>query len=306
MRKFRWLPSLGAAVALLMLSFIAHGQAPSSISVGAPDTLPAVDGLNAKLDAVGGAWWDSNRSSGFYGASGSFSLPLAHRWGAQLDAAVGSDNGVADIGGAGHLFWRDPAVGLLGAYVSYAGRVDSLGTNAVHMAGEGQYYWNRWIFSAAVGVEIVNSTASVPGWESVQTRFFDAVTAAYYVTDNLQLWAGHRYAYGANALALGLESAVALGGGRMASLFSDALFAEGGGKGVRGGVRIYFGQRDKTLIERHRQDDPPAAIQAGGCGFGFHRGANGQCMANRPGRNATPAPAHPGCWRNEWGELRCQ
>ena len=23
-----------------------------------------------------------------------------------------------------------------------------------------------------------------------------------------------------------------------------------------GGVRVYFGQRDKTLIDRHRQDDP--------------------------------------------------
>jgi hypothetical protein len=25
---------------------------------------------------------------------------------------------------------------------------------------------------------------------------------------------------------------------------------------VLGGVRIYFGQHDKTLIDRHRQDDP--------------------------------------------------
>lgn len=297
---------------MLSLSLV-HGQGPSD-AAAPPPTLPAVDGVNGKVDVFGGAWWskDDSRTSGFYGAAGSLTMPLAHRWGAQLDAAVGRDDGAGDVSGAGHVFWRDPAVGLVGAYGSYTyvgglafGDAGSVAMGAAAVAAEGQFYWDRWIFTAAAGVQMVSFSGLPPGWGGAPTRFFDTVTAAYYVDDDVQLWVGHRYAFGLNGLALGFENGIALGGGRMASLFGDALLAEGGSAGVRGGVRLYFGRRDKTLIDRHRQDDPPAAIQAGGCGYGYHRGASGQCVGNRPGANARPAPYHPGCWRNSVGELRC-
>lgn len=48
-----------------------------------------------------------------------------------------------------------------------------------------------------------------------------------------------------------------------------------------------------------------SANAAQGCGQGFHRGAYGGCVMNHPGPNATAAPAHPGCWRNGAGQLRC-
>jgi hypothetical protein len=52
----------------------------------------------------------------------------------------------------------------------------------------------------------------------------------------------------------------------------DALFAEGGNNAVLGGVRFYFGQRDKTLIDRNRQDDPvDETIEL----MGFNGGASG-------------------------------
>ncbi|HAT9523966.1 TPA: hypothetical protein JBC98_04770 [Legionella pneumophila subsp. pneumophila] len=48
------------------------------------------------------------------------------------------------------------------------------------------------------------------------------------------------------------------------------------------------------------------ANAAQGCGEGYHRAIhNGTCVLNYPGAFATPAPAHPGCWRNMWGQLRC-
>ncbi len=47
------------------------------------------------------------------------------------------------------------------------------------------------------------------------------------------------------------------------------------------------------------------ASAAQGCGHGYHRTINGRCILNYPGRYATPAPYHPGCWRNMWGQLRC-
>src|SRR5262249_32309774 len=87
-------------------------------------------------------------------------------------------------------------------------------------------------------------------------RFFDSVRASYYITDNFKLSIGHVYTLGRSALALGSEYGFALGGGRMASLFAQGLVGEGGVNGARGGLRIYFGQHDKTLIDRNRQDDP--------------------------------------------------
>ena len=48
------------------------------------------------------------------------------------------------------------------------------------------------------------------------------------------------------------------------------------------------------------------ANAAGGCGEGYHPAIyNGTCVPNHPGPFATPAPYHPGCWRNMWGQLRC-
>ncbi len=47
------------------------------------------------------------------------------------------------------------------------------------------------------------------------------------------------------------------------------------------------------------------ATAAEGCGFGYHRTVFGKCILNYPGAFARPAPMHPGCWRNMWGQLRC-
>jgi hypothetical protein len=58
---------------------------------------------------------------------------------------------------------------------------------------------------------------------------------------------------------LGGEQGFALGGGRMASLFTEGALGEHGAYSALAGIRIYFGQHDKTLIERNRQDDPNAA-----------------------------------------------
>jgi hypothetical protein len=41
--------------------------------------------------------------------------------------------------------------------------------------------------------------------------------------------------------------------------------AEGGTNVVLAGLRFYFGQRDKTLIARNRQDDPAGLPGDGGC-----------------------------------------
>jgi hypothetical protein len=229
-----------------------------------PQQMPAVDGINAKIAGYGGG---ENGSNGFYGTVGSLSIPLAQQWGLQVDGDLGSDSGIGFHSEAAHLFWRDPSIGLVGAYASYAHwngigalTIPRIGVNIGRYAAEGEYYWSRWNFHALAGYETVHlsvpNVAGLAGLLSIPDRFFDAVSASYYVTDNFKLSIGHLYSFGRHGLTLGSEYGVALGGGRMASLFAAALFAGGGNNAVLGGVRFYFGQRDKTLIDRHRQDDP--------------------------------------------------
>jgi hypothetical protein len=263
-----------------------------------PQPMPAVDGINAKIDGYGGG---ANHSDGFYGATGSLSVPLAQQWGAQIDGRVQNADGIGAYGVAGHLFWRDPSIGLVGAYGSYwhwNGRdirdVGHVSTNTSAIAAQGEYYAGRWTLGGVAGIEMVSINAPAALDASVPNRFFDSIRASYYVTDNSKLSIGHAYISGRHGLTLGAEHGFALGGGRMASLFGQARFAEEGHNAVLGGLRVYFGQRDKTLIDRHRQDDPEAFGGASSwdhpepCGF--------------PGMS--PHPCKPAC-NNGGGRLPC-
>ncbi len=239
-----------------------------------PPPMPAVDGLNAKIDGYGGG---ASHTSGLYGANGSLAFPLAQQWGAQIDGQVGSFAGSGTFRGAGHLFWRDPAVGLLGAYGSYSRWngvsgvfIPRTALTIGRFAAEGEYYWGRWTFGGLAGYETVrfNIPAVVLGLPafSVPNRFFDSIRASYYVTDNFKLTLGHLYTIGRNGLSFGGEYGFALGGGRMAALFAEGLIGERGNNVVLGGLRIYFGQHDKTLIDRNRQDDPGDYLGLDGLG----------------------------------------
>jgi hypothetical protein len=205
---------------------------------------------------------------------------LSGQFGAQLDGNVGSFDGRAYGTVGGHLFWRDPRQALVGLYVDQT-YLDQLGGVRVgHVAAEGEYYWQRFTLQGIVGVEYGNSVSSsttattvgpgggfgqppavattstfVQGYD-VKTRFFDQINLKYYVTDDWDAYVGHRYLGGKDALALGSEYAFPLGHGIMASGFIEGRVGESQFHGVWGGLRFYFGGKDKPLIARNRQDDP--------------------------------------------------
>ena len=110
------------------------------------------------------------------------------------------------------------------------------------------------------GLESGNTISGLSGGVTksyaVKSRLFDQINFNYYPDDNLMLSLGHRYLVGKNAVAFGGEYGIGLKNGVMASLFAEGLVGEGNFHGVLGGVRFYFGQKDKTLINRHREDDP--------------------------------------------------
>ena len=62
-------------------------------------TKPAVDGVNGKLEALGGVY----AKKGLYGVAGSLAVPLGGQFGAQVDGAIGSFDERAMGAMAGHF-----------------------------------------------------------------------------------------------------------------------------------------------------------------------------------------------------------
>jgi hypothetical protein len=226
--------------------------------------LPAVDGINWKFDGFGGSLADH----GLYAGRGAVTIPLGSGWGVQIDGAAGSFDDRFFGAVAGHLFTRDPSRGLIGLYASHTYLDNYGGVRVSQVAGEAEAYLGRWTLQGIAGVEAGNSGTQVTtvihdpfitthtATFDIQTRFFDAINIAYYLTDNLKAFAGHRYFGGRHAAAFGGEYGIPLGNRRMVSLFAEGRIGEDDYHGVWGGLRVYFGQKDKSLIRRHREDDP--------------------------------------------------
>jgi len=219
--------------------------------------IQAVDGVNGDIAGFGGSFADKTTAAG----EGSLSVPLGCEFGAQVDAMGGSfdDRFIGTL--AGHLFWRNPAEGLIGAYGDLSQWDEFGGVRAAHLGPEAEWYHGQWTLEGVAGVEFGNTASGTVGsiiqTYSVPTRFFDQVNLAFYPQDNLEIYAGHRYLDGRNALALGGEWGIPMNHGVMAAPFVEARIGEGSDHGVWGGLRFYFGEKDKTLIRRHREDDPP-------------------------------------------------
>ncbi len=250
-----------AGMTLAAVSLTTHPALSAELYTKAPPapqvSTCAVDGINGKAGGLGGSADDKS----FYGGFGSLSVPLGCQFGVQFDGDASSyDNRFLGNVGA-HLFWRDPSNALLGLYGSYTRWDEFGGLDAGHVAVEGELYRGRWTLRGIAGAEFGNSVSQTVGsviqTYDVKTRFFDEVNLAYYLNDDLKVYVGHRYVYGKNALALGGEWGLPLGRGVMASLFAEGRIGESGDDGVWGGLRFYFGQHDKSLMRRHREDDPP-------------------------------------------------
>jgi hypothetical protein len=188
--------------------------------------------------------------------------------------------GVTVAGTAAHLFWRDPARGFIGAYGHYVHADAFSGVDVFAGGAEGALYRGRFTLEAVVGAEGGNVDAGASG-PDIDTRFFDVAQFSFYPTDNLRLSVGHGYILSEHAAQFGAEWGFPTGSGTMAALFASGSVSEDGDGAVLGGLRFYFGQRDKTLIRRQREDEPPgldtftAGVQGQNGGLIFGHGGNG-------------------------------
>lgn len=248
---------------LLSASVIAILSAATSVAAAAdaalpaylpiPESLPAVSAVNGKIGLLGG----SLSGNGAFGASGSLAMPLGSQFGAQIDGLLGTTDSKTFYGIGGHVFWRDPSVGLLGGYASYVGwsgsttiggggdlpLFDVTGADVGKVGVEAEAYLGRMSFEALGAYQFGSNTG-----------FTGQATAAYYATDDLRLELGYNFLQGPGG-------SITAGGewqftGTSTSLFVDASYASSNSWSAVGGIKMYFGGEQKSLIRRHREDDP--------------------------------------------------
>lgn len=241
-------------LAMLTANASAGGIAPASdLEVAERQaSLPAVSGLNAKLGGFGANFNDANPA----GAFAALSLPLARDVGLQVDGVSGTGNGGAFYGVGAHLFWRDPSRGLFGGYASHfrwdaasvGGAFDVHGAEVSKWGFEGQLYLGRLSLEGVAAYQFGS-----------EDGFAGKGTVAYYPHGDLRLHLTVSHLQGPGFMtSTGFEWAPLPSRG--VSLFADIGVDEDRDFRSMAGLKFYFSRQDKTLIRRHREDDPDVEL----------------------------------------------
>lgn len=234
----------------VLLSGIAFALMTSASAMAADIVAPdlcAVSGFNGKLSAEGGVWdSDNTDSDGQFQGVGSFSLPLGCAFGFQADVGAATFGDADALGVGGHLFTRDPSSYLLGVHGTYEKWDFDGGSdlNVYHIGAEGELY---------LGNVSLEAWAGVVDTDESKAKGFAKLTAAYYATEDLRLSVGLRQNDDFSSGVLGAEWQL---GSAPLSLTAEGQLGEDDFMSLTAGVKFYFGGPQKSLIDRHRQDDP--------------------------------------------------
>ena len=141
------------------------------------DDPAAVSAFDANIGVLGG-FVDEE---GFGSLTGQVVLPLGSLFGLQADGILGMSSDDVTFGQvAGHLFARDPEMGLLGAYASWSQQ----GSNdeVLRIGPEFELYLGSF------------SLAAIAGWQSEgKDHLFVDSRAGFYLSDNTQIYAGYGF-----------------------------------------------------------------------------------------------------------------
>lgn len=289
MNKF--LATTVSALVIASTAFAAEKTAETSVAP-APlftQSKPAVDGLNGELWVYGGAGMANaisttpitglaisreetgNNFQGISGVTGVITAPIGHDFGLQIDLGTGVFERAGQGSAAGHFFWRNPDQGLVGVYGSGQYWAGKGGRSNWNIGPELEKYFDQLTLGGTLGAQGFDfynvSWNNIEPMYLQQTpcnhqpiRFFDNVSAKYYPTDDLMVKLGHTYTKGSNAVTAGAEYIPEQfrGNATAAALFVDGAYGWDRGSMIMGGAKIYFGNSDKSLKRRHREDDPTA------------------------------------------------
>ena len=273
--------------ALLISGTVFTGVAIAADTQALPAQLPAVAEVNGKAEFGGGfgGMTGFGNTNPIYGA-GSITVPLAEAFGAQADFAVTNRFGQTEIGGAGHLFTRDPNRYLLGAMGGYGTFGAATG---LWIGPEFELYANQFSFEGVGGYLRVTPNG-LAGYD----KLYAIGNIGFYPTNNLRFTVGAGTVADFKTAHVGAEYLLA-GQGLPISLKLDGQIGDNNFYSATAGISFYFGGPNKDLIRRHREDDPPNGVlslfSAGGVNLGF-----------TPPPGAAPPPPGPIC-TNESGTV---
>jgi len=233
--------------AFLLSGTIAAGMYGSVSMAADVETgpLPAVSAPNGKVE-IGGGWADIDDlgDDEVFRGGAAFSMPVGDMFGIQADLTALDAYGETAVGGAGHFFTRDPNSYLLGAYGGY---VDAGSANIWYVGPEAELYLDNISIEAVGGVMDISN--------GVGTEFYALGKVALYPTDNLRLSVGASTVANFESANAGLEWFMG-DTGLPVSLTVNGELGEDGYTSILAGLSLYFGGEDKSLIRRHREDDP--------------------------------------------------
>jgi hypothetical protein len=213
-------------------------------------TLPAVSQFNGNLSYEGGDM-DSDTGNNF---NGSLTVPVGHSFGFQADALYSRISDLDFYGGAGHFFWRDPDIGLVGLAGGYIYRN---GVDTFQIGTEGQYYIGPVTLGFFGGAGSINYDNPAPFIDTHPTQFVGRLSADYYPVRDLRLTASYTTAFRESLYQAALEYQTPVRG---LALTGGVAYGDYGFHQWLVGIRYYFGAK-KSLRDRDRQDDAPGIPQ---------------------------------------------
>jgi hypothetical protein len=127
--------------------------------------------------------------------SGSLTLPLTRNFGAQVDALYSRIADESFYSGAGHFFFRNPDLGLLGVTGGYLYRD---GVQTFQVGAESEYYLGDFSLGCFVGLGQINYNFPVPYIDTIPTRFIGRISLDYYPLPDLRVGVGYTRAFADN------------------------------------------------------------------------------------------------------------
>jgi hypothetical protein len=242
-RKRAWLT--GAA---LTGTLAVTGFGTSAIAADVIEEAPncAVSGFNGKLQG-GAGYSDIKDEQGDFAweAIGSLSFPLGCMLGFQLDAGVRENLDDTQFGGIAHLFFRDPESWLFGVT---GGVLDGEDVTLIPIGPEIELYLGNFSIEAWGGYVHID-----PDEGDSEDSGFVIADAAFYLSDDFRVSVGGKIVDDYEGVRAGIEYQF---GESPLSLYSNAELGDDDYVKVVGGLKFYFGGEQKSLIRRHREDDP--------------------------------------------------
>ena len=209
----------------------------------------AVSEVNGKLS---GAYGNLDSVDGKV-LQGSVSVPFLESLGFQFDGLYTQADEVQFTGLGGHFFWRESDQGLVGLS---GGAVFGDEVDSMELSLEGEYYFDWVTVGAKAGWSSIEYEDAVPFIDTDKDGAFAQAFLTAYPLKDLAITAAIETRLDNSYASIDAEYELPVSG---LSLFASFMKGENEYEQSLFGLRYYFGG-DKSLKQRHREDDPENAL----------------------------------------------